>query len=359
MRKWLFFGFLIALLGVTGCQKPAAAQPASRKILKQSENIWHDSGSWTDGKYSPQANSVAPIMVLTRHGTQVGASTLTYAQAQTAITQSSAKKKIHWFSLKQINAGLAKAKAGIRLKTLADLTFFSSPVSPTPNVGFVAHGHRLFAITIIGQSADKKKLPPMTVYTNTGKTPHSVATSSLAGRWLGADGSQLRVIGNKLYQNNTLGASRFLIQPLRNVKASTLYTATYSQHLALAAQHGYQLAKKTTTVATDGATLYVFLTKTRMVSITQSGTVTYTKTNKGRDTSKIKPTVMQVFKAADARKNLLPAISVADIGSSNYEVACHAFSMLTDPYSSKDIDWQKATLVNGKVTIANMYPELK
>ncbi|MFD1485151.1 hypothetical protein ACFQ5J_07905 [Lacticaseibacillus baoqingensis] len=359
MKKWLFPLLVIALLSVAGCHAQlSTAQPTSDKVLNQSENIWHDTGSWLAGKYSPQAKNVAPTIVVTRHGSAVGTTKITYTEAKTAILQNESQAHRQWFSVKQLNASLAKANAGIRLKAFSDLALFRSTITPAPTVGYVAHGHRLYAISICTQAEDKTKLAAITVYANTGKTPTRVATTALAGRWVGADGTQLRVIGNKLYHNDTLGAARYLLQPLRQISADTLYTATYRQHLALAAQHGYRLAKATTTMATDGSALYVFISKTRMVAITATGQVTYTKTDRGKDTSQVKADIMQVFQAADASKDRLPAISVANIGSANYEVACHAFSMLTDPYTSKDIDWQKATVVNGHVTLADMYPEL-
>lgn len=359
MKKWAVLSFAILIVGLAGCHSTPSAQPASRQALNHAETIWHDIGSWTAGKYTAQAASVAPTVVVTRHGLAVGSTALTYAQAKTAIRTQSSLVKPHWFTLKQLNAGLAKAKAGFVLKQLTDLTFYRTAVTPAPTTGYVARGKRLYAIEILATGDTAAKLPAITVYASAGRQPQRVATSDLAGRWVGADGRQLRVIGDKLYQNATLGASRQLIQPLRKVAVDQLYSATYLQHLAVAAQRGYRLTRATTTLATDGSTLYVFLSKQRMVALSSAGSVTFTKTNRGQDTSQVKADILKVFAAADARRDLLPAISVADIGSSHYEVACHAFSMLTDPYASKDIDWQKATLVNQRVTITDMYPELK
>ncbi|WP_225046801.1 hypothetical protein [Lacticaseibacillus kribbianus] len=360
----------VALLAVAliGCSKKpdaAALRRASRQALAAKETLWvataYTSADLSGGRLTnlkTDAVTGNPPVLTTAKGQLTGGYTkigLAAAKKLIAATPSSDGAKPKLATLAQLNRALAGAKAKFRLTDYGQLTIYQfKGATAFQGAAYIAHGDSLYILTLA--YSIQKGLPVVNRYVKGElKVPAKhLADTQLSGRWTATDGSgSLDAAGDWLYHTQVTGTytsvERFKVQDLRAQSAKATYTTTFATFASLAAVQSYGMPKATTRAASDGTAIYLFLTATDMVKLSQDGVTTYHK--QAGKASAVPAETRAVFTACDKQKGVQSALAVSPIASHQYEIVFNDPARLSNYYQRELSTYRFAAVAGGVATL--------
>ncbi|GAB5053030.1 hypothetical protein [Pediococcus ethanolidurans] len=388
MKKWIFLMIGTLLVGgfLTACsqksnKKTVTPKHASSKILNRSETIWqqtayikataNDKGKLSNMKTEKVSGNGGSSIWTTYDGKFSGNYVRTnYATIKKILKQNTedSEYKSRFFSIKELNAVLKKAKAPIRIHNYSDLVYLkNSKIDGGQAMGFIASGHKLYALGLkYSYSATQPNgtVDRCYIFSDQGyQVPkRHYSAQQLTGRWAASDDRTDQLVMRKdwLYQSQKVGVNtqykRIKIQNLNKIAASTLYTnTTFSYAQTQALSQGYAMPRATTQAGSDGSYIYLFVNAKTLVQIGNGSLKTYQKLTDDIETSDLPDSVLNVFDELDKQTPKYVANSLTSQSNNHYIAALtDNVNKLTAMAIQRHTQVKNVNLSGQQITISNV-----
>lgn len=238
-----------------------------------------------------------------------------YKQSNYAAIKKQLKKNdsmpqnLHFATVKQVNTTLKTLGAKVKIKSLNDLVYIKQTNGTTfqNGTGFVIAGNKLYDVYISYTSGAKgASVNRGMVYTRNLKYASSktVKAGAIKGLWQATDGTKALVKNKQLVTIQNDAFVRGAIENLGALKQSALYgTMSYYLRQTTTTKKGVKLSSNSLASGDVWGNLYVFLSASKMVQVTNSGVKVFTKTSAEDDTTDFPEQVFTAFKGLDKEKS--------------------------------------------------------
>jgi hypothetical protein len=325
MSKIKYVLALAAVVLLTACGKQAAQKTSSvyqhsTSQLQKNDQVWAEEAVATaalDSKNGLTAEKRTNDDKLAPWITSKGKfyNVANYQQTNYAAIKKQLKKNdsmpqnLHFVTVKQVNATLKTLGATVRIKSLNDLVYIKQTNGTTfqNGTGFLIAGDKLYDVYVSYTSGTKgASVNRGTVYTRKLKYASSkaVTPAAIAGLWQASDGTKALVKNQQLVTIQNDAFVRGTIENLGALKQSELYgTMSYYLRQTTTTKKGVKLSSNSLASGDLWGNLYVFLSASKMVQVTNSSVKVFTKTGAKDDTADFPKQVFTAFKELDKEKS--------------------------------------------------------
>ncbi len=293
----------------------------TKAVLKQKDNAWAEVATVTatvspKGQLSAEKAKKDATLTpwISDRGVlyQVGTykPTASYADIkQRAKKDVVVPRNYHVASIKQINATLSAMGAKTTIKHYRDLVYLQPSGGTTTTQiksGFLIEGAHLYVVNI-DYTSGTTAAPVIrgTVYSNHYQYAASkrLKPEAVSGLWQSTTGQLAMVRDQQVVTIQNGAFVRGQLEDLSKQKATTLYQNTsFVLRQAQAAKLAVKIGRHTLASGDLWGNLYVFLSSTKMVQVTNGSVIVYTKCSTKTTNSQFPEQVFTVFDKLDKQK---------------------------------------------------------
>ncbi|MFD1393757.1 hypothetical protein ACFQ3L_09285 [Lacticaseibacillus jixianensis] len=343
MRKWSLALVAFGVLFLAAChsQTPPVSQQAARTktVLKQKDNLWAEVATVSamvspSGQLSAEKAKKDTTLTpwISDRGVLYQVGTYKPTASYAAIKQHAKKevvvpKDYHVASIKQINATLAAMGAKTTIKHYRDLVYLAPSGGTTTTqikAGFLIEGSHLYVVNI--DYTNGTAAAPVvrgTVYSNHYQYAASkrLKPDAVSGLWQSTTGQLAMVRDQQVVTIQDGAFVRGQLEDLSKQKVPALYQNTsFVLRQSQAAKLAVKIGRNSLASGDLWGNLYVFLSPTKMVQVTNGSVIVYTKQSTQTTSSQFPEQVFTVFDKLDAQQATNVAAYILPKGNNTYSV---------------------------------------